>query len=158
MGSWRTRASAASVAGAFVFAAVAGAGSMLVGNWWGQHHGPVVTEYVTTPASPGPGGHHGPATSVRPATASPPSAGAASRGVAQADAKTAREAGTSPAAVRTHRPARPAAPAPASIGPATVPPASPSAAPATPTASGAGSTPSGTPSATDSPGTDRSTS
>jgi hypothetical protein len=153
MGSWRTRASAASVAGAFVFAAVAGAGAIFVGDWWGTHHAPVVTEFVTTPASPVPGSHSAIARSARPA-ATVHRGGAPARGQAQADAKTARVAGTSPA-VPAHRPAGPATPAQAGPGPATVPPASPSA---TPAASGAGSTPSSAPSSTDSPGTDSSAS
>jgi hypothetical protein len=156
MGSWRTRASAASVAGAFVFAAVAGAGAIFVGDWWGSHHAPVVTEFVTTPASPVTGSQSAIARSARPA-ATVHRGSAPARGQAQADAKTARVAGTSPA-VPAHPPAGPAAPAQAGPGPATVPPASPPATPSTPAASGAGSAPSSTPSSTDSPGTNSSAS
>jgi hypothetical protein len=52
MGSWRARASVASLAGACLFAVTTGAGAVFVGNWWGQHHGSVVTVYVTATASP----------------------------------------------------------------------------------------------------------
>ena len=38
--TYKTRASAASVAGACVFAVVSGAGAVFAGDWWGQHHGP----------------------------------------------------------------------------------------------------------------------
>jgi hypothetical protein len=38
--------STASLAGACAFAVVTGAGAVFVGDWWGQHHGPVVVQYV----------------------------------------------------------------------------------------------------------------
>ena len=50
MGTWKTRASAASVTGACVFAVVAGAGAVFAGDWWGQHHGPVVVQFINGPA------------------------------------------------------------------------------------------------------------
>ncbi len=50
MGTWKTRASAASVTGACVFALVAGAGAVFAGDWWGQHHGPVVVQFINGPA------------------------------------------------------------------------------------------------------------
>ncbi|HWG15052.1 MAG TPA: hypothetical protein VG268_17420 [Streptosporangiaceae bacterium] len=168
MGSWRTRASAASITGACVFAVVIGAGAVFVGDWVGSHHGTVVTEFVTTPASPVHSGRSAAARSVPPA-ATVHRTGAATQGGVQADAQTAHVAKASPTA-REHRstapaarapagtaPARtaPARTAPARTAPATVGPASPSA---TPTASGAGPAPSSTPSSTDSPGTDSSTS
>jgi hypothetical protein len=51
VGTWRARASAASITGACVFAVATGAGAVFVGDWWGQHHGPVVTVYVTQSAT-----------------------------------------------------------------------------------------------------------
>ena len=50
MGTWKTRASAVSVAGACVFALVTGAGAVFAGDWWGQHHGPVVVQFINGPA------------------------------------------------------------------------------------------------------------
>jgi len=50
MSTWKTRASAASIMGACVFAVASGAGAVFVGNWWGQHHSPVVIQYVDGPA------------------------------------------------------------------------------------------------------------
>ena len=50
MGTWKTRASAASVTGACVFALVTGAGAVFAGDWWGQHHGPVVVQFINGPA------------------------------------------------------------------------------------------------------------
>jgi hypothetical protein len=148
MGSWRTRASAASITGACVFALVTGAGAVFLGDWVGSHHGTVVTKFVTTPASPAHSGHSAAARSARPA-ATVHRTGAATEGGAQADAKTAHVARASRAAW-AHHSGVPAAPAPViSTAPATAPLASPSA---TPTASGAGSAPSTTPSSTDSPG------
>jgi hypothetical protein len=48
--TWKTRVSAVSVVGACGFALVSGAGAVFVGDWWGQHHGPVVVEFVNGPA------------------------------------------------------------------------------------------------------------
>ena len=50
MSTWKTRASAASIMGACVFAVASGAGAVFVGDWWGQHHSPVVIQYVDGPA------------------------------------------------------------------------------------------------------------
>ncbi len=50
MGNWKTRASAASVTGACVFALATGAGAVFAGDWWGQHHGPVVVQFINGPA------------------------------------------------------------------------------------------------------------
>jgi len=50
MGTWKTRASAVSVTGACVFALVTGAGAVFAGDWWGQHHGPVVVQFINGPA------------------------------------------------------------------------------------------------------------
>ena len=49
MSTWKTRASAASIMGACVFAVASGAGAVFVGDWWGQHHSPVVIQYVDGP-------------------------------------------------------------------------------------------------------------
>ena len=50
MSTWKTRAAAASIMGACVFAVASGAGAVFVGDWWGQHHSPVVIQYVDGPA------------------------------------------------------------------------------------------------------------
>ena len=50
MSTWKARASAASIMGACVFAVASGAGAVFVGDWWGQHHSPVVIQYVDGPA------------------------------------------------------------------------------------------------------------
>ena len=50
MSTWKSRASTASVTGACVFALVAGAGAVFAGDWWGQHHGPVVVQFINGPA------------------------------------------------------------------------------------------------------------
>jgi hypothetical protein len=50
MGTWKSRASTASVTGACVFALVTGAGAVFAGDWWGQHHGPVVVQFINGPA------------------------------------------------------------------------------------------------------------
>jgi hypothetical protein len=50
MGNWKARASAASVIGACVFALLTGAGAVFAGDWWGQHHGPVVVQFINGPA------------------------------------------------------------------------------------------------------------
>ena len=49
MSTWKTRAAAASIMGACVFAVASGAGAVFVGDWWGQHHSPVVIQYVDGP-------------------------------------------------------------------------------------------------------------
>ena len=51
MSTWKTRAAAASIMGACVFAVASGAGAVFVGDWWGQHHSPVVIQYVDGPAA-----------------------------------------------------------------------------------------------------------
>jgi hypothetical protein len=73
--TWRARASAASVAGACVFATATGAGAVFVGDWWGQHHGPVVVEYANGPTdgsrvgtSPGTAGRVAARTRTSPGT------------------------------------------------------------------------------------------
>ena len=50
-GASMTRASTAAVMGACVFAVSSGAGAVFVGDWWGQHHGPVVIQFVSGPGS-----------------------------------------------------------------------------------------------------------
>ncbi len=80
MSTWKTRAAAASVMGACVFAVASGAGAVFVGDWWGQHHSPVVIQYVD-----GPGG-----------TSLAPTSQAAS--VQKVDAQTDAPSGQAPAA------------------------------------------------------------
>lgn len=143
MGSWQARASTASITGACVFALATGAGAVFVGDWWGSHHGPVVTEFVTTPASPPHGSHPaiaGSAGAVRPAATRHQASGSPARAQAQADAQTARVAGTGPT-VRVHH----------SVPPATLVPVAAASASATPT--GIGATPTGTQAPGGNPGT-----
>ena len=110
MGSWPARASAASITGACVFAVVTGAGAVFVGDWWGSsHHNVVVTQFVTTPASPGHTSHPAPARSTRPAVTRHHTSGGRTGSQAQADAQTVRVAGSAPAAPA--HPAGKAAPA-----------------------------------------------
>jgi hypothetical protein len=149
MGSWQARASTASITGACVFAVVTGAGAVFVGDWWGSHHAPVVTEFVTTPASPPHGSHPAVARSVHPVTARHRAiSGAPAPGEVQADAQTARVAGTGQSA-RAHPPAKPAAAGhrPAGHGPdGQKPPGPASTSPAAvPSVSASGSAPASTP-------------
>jgi len=116
MGSWHTRASAASITGACVFAVVTGAGAVFLGDWYGSsHHSTVVTEFVTTPASARPGGQSAVA---RPAP--PVATGRHARRPAgsevQADARTARVARSVPPAPGRHA-KKAAAPAASGNGP-----------------------------------------
>src|ERR1700761_5935356 len=102
MGSWHARASAASITGACVFAVVTGAGAVFVGDWYGSsHHGTVVTEFVTTPASAPHGSNPAVARSAPPAATGRHARGPAGSQV-QADARTARVAGSSPRAPGRH--------------------------------------------------------
>lgn len=98
MGSWHVRASAASITGACVFAVVTGAGAVFVGDWWGSsHHSTVVTQFVTTPASPAHGSHPAVARPAPPAVAGHHTSGGGTAR-SQADAQTASVAGPAPAA------------------------------------------------------------
>jgi hypothetical protein len=116
MGSWHTRASAASITGACVFAVVTGAGAVFVGDWYGSsHHGTVVTEFVTTPASARPGSESAVARPAPPA-ATGRHAGRPAGSEVQADARTARVAGTSPPGPGRHA-KKVAAPAASGDGP-----------------------------------------
>lgn len=104
MGSWRARASVASLAGACLFAVTTGAGAVFVGDWWGQHHGSVVTVYVTTTASP-PGTRHA-AVAAHPGSGHLRARTSASEAAhdADADAGSAQVARVTPAA--SHHPSR----------------------------------------------------
>src|SRR6202012_4241630 len=61
MGSWRARASVASLAGACLFAVTTGAGAVFVGDWWGPHHG-------SAPPRPPPPAPSPPAVAAHPGT------------------------------------------------------------------------------------------
>ena len=133
MGSWRARASVASITGACLFAVTTGAGAVFVGDWWGQNHGSVVTVYVTTTASAP--GTRPPAVAVHPGRGHSRARASASEAAhdaadaadadAQADAGSAQVARVTPAA--SHHRSKPAPPAPASpfattVEPGTAPP------------------------------------
>jgi hypothetical protein len=98
-----------------VFAVLTGAGAVFAGDWWGQHHGPVVTVFVTPPASASRASHTTVAGSPRPAasrrTRTGSSVPAYGDGDAQADANTARVAHVGPVAPASHHPAKPPGPA-----------------------------------------------
>jgi hypothetical protein len=132
----------ASLTGACVFAVVTGAGAVFVGDWWGQHHGPVVTVFVTAPASVAQPGHTIVASSPQAASSHRRTGrgrGVTANGDVQADAKTAQVARTK--AARRH-PAASATPAPVTPTATTVGPVT--ATPSAPTGTESGPVPAGT--------------
>ena len=122
MGTWRARASAASITGACIFAVVTGAGAVFVGDWWGQHHGPVVTVYVTTTATAAQASQTTVARADHPRGHRRPRASEVAHDAdAQADAGSAQVTRVTVTAAPTPRrhPSAPADPAPVSPDPAT---------------------------------------
>ena len=136
--TFRTRASAASIAGACVFAVVSGAGAVFAGDWWGQHHGPVVIQFVN---GPGGGTHAGTSRAAVKVTAPAPTSPATATAAAPAepDSNVSR---AYPRATRAPRPAH----HPATQG-GTTPATTPST---TPSDSSSSSVPPATPSPSDS--------